>query len=182
MIEITIGYVWHIFFYLQLDIYVYLRKRHVHIFQDVSTVADLMKTRMSDSNRDTYRGFPFKGIGEFSTGMAKWVNEDDRMLMMFGIPPYPSPYPAYPLVRLCLPGTGHISILDSAANARVLIIYLRDVRRTCRTFAIARDRTLSIAAFWISRLFRAWPLFAPRCGMGLTFFGDTVVAANHDVY
>jgi len=29
-------------------------------------------------------------------------------------------------------------MLDSAANARVLIIYLRDVRRTCRTFAIAR--------------------------------------------
>lgn len=127
------------------------------IFQDVSTVADLMKTRMSDSNRDTYRGFPFKGIGEFSTGMAKWVNEDDRMLMMFGIPPRIPRHIQHirSLVRLCLPGTGHISMLDSAANARVLIIYLRDVRRTCRTFAIARNRALSIAAFWISRLFRA---------------------------
>lgn len=55
---------------------------------------------------------------------------------------YPAPYPAYPFVRpVPLPGIGHTpSTYDSAANARVLIIYLKDVRRTCRTFAIVRAR------------------------------------------
>lgn len=55
--------------------------------------------------------FPLRG-SEFSTGMAKWVNEDDRMLMMFGIPPYSSPYPAYPFVRPAVPSR-HRSYIDA---------------------------------------------------------------------
>lgn len=111
------------------------------MLHDVSTVAGLMKTWMSDGLGDTYRGFPFKGIGVFY-GHGK-VGERRRSHAyggFIGIPPYPSPYPAYPFVRPAVRvlGTGHTSMLDSAANARVLIIYLRDVRRTCRTFAIAR--------------------------------------------
>jgi len=56
--------------------------------------------------------FPLRG-SQFSTGMAKWVNEDDRMLMVFGIlPPYPSPYPAYPFVRPAVPSR-HRSYIDA---------------------------------------------------------------------
>lgn len=55
---------------------------------------------------------------------------------------YPSPYSAYPFVRSSGRAFStpfiYSTTRDSAANARVLIIYLRDVRRTCRTFAIAR--------------------------------------------
>lgn len=42
----------------------------------------------------------------------------------------------------------------------------------------------SVAAFWISHLFRACPLYAaPRpARWGLTFFGDTVVAVDRNVY
>lgn len=94
---------------------------------------------------------------------------------------YPTaPYPAYPFVRpVPLPGIGHTpSTYDSAANARVLIIYLRDVRRTCRTFAIVRARARArtfVAAFWISHLFRARAIVP---GDGVDLFRSRCLLTN----
>jgi len=69
---------------------------------------------MSDSNRDTYRGFPFKGIAVFY-GHGK-VGERRRS-HAYGVrhpplPPYPSPYPAYPFVRPAVPSR-HRSYIDA---------------------------------------------------------------------
>lgn len=105
-------------------------------------------------------------------GMAKWVNEDDCMLMVFDIPPVILAIASISVHSsgCAFPATGHISMLDSAANARVLIIYLRDVRRTCHTFAIARERASSVAAFWISRLFRCLTIVCPTSRDGVDLF------------
>lgn len=71
--------------------------------EDINVRRTRIETRIED--------FPLRE-SEFSTGMAKWVNEDDRMLMAFGIPPYPSPYPAYPFVRPAVPSR-HRSYIDA---------------------------------------------------------------------